>query len=93
MDESSISGLIPPRLSDKLYAMKTVSLRTLRRESTILDEAAQGEDVLVTRFGKPYIRITATGKSNSFVGAGRHLNVSKPVTSDPILASEWKEFS
>lgn len=70
--------------------MKTVSLRTLRRESAILDEAARGEEVLVTRFGKPYIRIVSAAQETSFLGAGKHLDAVGPVSPDPIPQDEWK---
>jgi prevent-host-death family protein len=70
--------------------MKTVSLRSLRRDAELLDAAAGGEEILVTRFGKPYVRIVPAGQRRSFVGAGRQLGAMKAVSSDPIPASEWK---
>ena len=70
--------------------MKTVTLRSLRRDAELLDTAAGGEEILVTRFGKPYVRIVPARQSRSFVGAGRHLGAKKAVSSEPIPASEWK---
>lgn len=70
--------------------MKTVTLRALRRDTGLLDSAAEGEDLLVTRFGKPYVRIVPAGKPRSFVGAGKHFRVKEPVSPEPIPASEWK---
>ena len=70
--------------------MKTVTLRSLRRKSDLLDAAAAGEEILVTRFGKPYVRILSAERSASFLGAGKHLGVKKPVSCDPIPRSEWK---
>jgi antitoxin (DNA-binding transcriptional repressor) of toxin-antitoxin stability system len=70
--------------------MKTVTLRRLRRESALLDSAAGGEEIMVTRFGRPYVRIVAAGEPRSFVGAGRHLGAKKAVSPRPVPASEWK---
>ena len=70
--------------------MKTVTLRSFRRDAELLDEAAGGEEVLVTRFGKPYVRILPARRPGSFVGAGRHLGAKKPVSPEPIPAAEWK---
>jgi prevent-host-death family protein len=70
--------------------MKTVTLRELRRESDILDRVASGEEILVTRFGKPYVRIVPAGRARSFIGAGVHLNMTDPVSPEPIPESEWK---
>lgn len=72
--------------------MKTVTLRRSRRESQLLDSAADGQEILVTRFGKPYVRILSC-KPNSFLGAASHLGVKTPVTSEPIPPSEWKGLS
>ena len=70
--------------------MKTVTLRTLRREARLLDSAAAGEEILVTRFGKPFVRIVPAGKPQRFLGAGKHLGLKRAVSPDPIPASEWK---
>jgi antitoxin (DNA-binding transcriptional repressor) of toxin-antitoxin stability system len=40
-------------MSDSLSDMKTVTLRALRRDASLLDAAADGEELPVTRFGKP----------------------------------------
>jgi antitoxin (DNA-binding transcriptional repressor) of toxin-antitoxin stability system len=71
--------------------MKTVTLRALRRDSTLLESVAGGEEILVTRFGKPYVRIVPAGQPRSFLGAGRHLGQKEAVSPDPIPASEWKD--
>ena len=83
-------GLPKPDLFETLSAMKTVTLRSLRRDAGLLDSAVGGEDILVTRFGKPYVRIISANQPRSFVGAGKHLGLKKPVSSDPIPKSEWK---
>jgi prevent-host-death family protein len=70
--------------------MKTVTLRSLRRDADLLDAAAEGEEILVTRFGKPYVRIISARRSRSLVGAGSHLGLKEPVSPDPIPESEWK---
>jgi prevent-host-death family protein len=70
--------------------MKTITLRALRRDASLLDAAADGEEIVVTRFGKPYIRIVPARQRRSFVGAGRHLRQHEAVSADPIPASEWK---
>lgn len=73
--------------------MKTVTLRALRRDASLLDAAAEGEDIVVTRFGKPYVRIIPAQQPRSFLGAGVHLRQKKAVSSEPIPASEWKGLS
>jgi prevent-host-death family protein len=70
--------------------MKTVTLRALRRDASLLDAAGQGEEIVVTRFGKPYVRIIPAGRPQSFLGAGMHLRQKEPVSSEAIPASEWK---
>ena len=72
--------------------MKTVTLRSLRRHSTLIDSAAEGEEILVTRFGKPYVRIVPAQQAKSFLGAGKHLGLKKAVSPDPVPASEWKDI-
>jgi antitoxin (DNA-binding transcriptional repressor) of toxin-antitoxin stability system len=82
--------LAKQELYDILSDMKTVTLRRLRREADLLDCAAGGEEIVVTRFGRPYVRIVAATQPRTFVGAGRHLGAKKPVSPQPIPASEWK---
>jgi len=53
--------------------MKTVTLRALCRDVSLLDAAAAGEDIVVTRFGKPYVRIIPAQQARSLLGAGTHL--------------------
>ena len=72
--------------------MKTVTLRALRRDASLLDEAAAGEDIVVTRFGKPYVRIVPARQPRTFLGAGEHLGQRKAVSPEPIPASEWKRL-
>jgi prevent-host-death family protein len=73
--------------------MKTVTLRSLRRDATLLDSAADGEEILVTRFGKPYVRIVPAMQPARFLGAGRRLGQKKAVSPDPIPPSEWKRLA
>jgi prevent-host-death family protein len=70
--------------------MKTVSLSQLRRDGGLLESAAAGDEVMVTRFGRPYVRIISATQPRSFVGAGRRLGAKEPVSSRPVPASEWK---
>ena len=70
--------------------MKTVTLRVLRRQAGLLDLAADGQEITVTKFGRPYVRILPARPVRSFVGRGTHLRVKKPVSSEPIPDSEWK---
>ena len=77
-------------LSDMLSDMKVVTLRALRRDASLLDRAAEGEEVVVTRFGKPYVRIVPATRSARFLGAGSHLSSRDAVTPDPVPPSEWK---
>jgi antitoxin (DNA-binding transcriptional repressor) of toxin-antitoxin stability system len=72
--------------------MKTGTLRRLRREAALLDCAADGDEIMVTSFGRPYVRILSATQPRSFVGAGRRLGAKEPVTSQPVPASEWKGF-
>jgi antitoxin (DNA-binding transcriptional repressor) of toxin-antitoxin stability system len=82
-------SLLSVEMSDRLSDMKTVTLRRLRRESRLLDSAAAGKEIVVTKFGKPYVRILPC-KPQPFLGAASHLGVKTPVTSEPIPPSEWK---
>ena len=77
-------------MSDIMSDMKTITLRSLRRDATVLDRAAEGEEILVTRFGEPYVRIIPAKQPRTFLGAGKHLNQKKPVSAKPIPSSEWK---
>jgi antitoxin (DNA-binding transcriptional repressor) of toxin-antitoxin stability system len=70
--------------------MKTVTLRSLRRDAEVLDFAACGEEILVTRFGQPYVRILPAKRPRSFLASGKHLGMKKPLSPSPIPASEWK---
>ena len=70
--------------------VKTITLRSLRRNAGLLDSAATGEELLVTRFGKPYVRILPANQPRSFIGAGTHLGMKRPVSPGPIPKSEWK---
>jgi prevent-host-death family protein len=69
---------------------KTVTLRALRRDASLLDAAAEGQEIVVTRFGKPYVRIVPAEQPRSFLGAGTHLLQKEAVSSRPIPRSEWK---
>jgi prevent-host-death family protein len=73
-----------------LSDMKTVTLHSLRRVPDLLDTAAHGEELLVTKSGKPYVRILPANRASSFLGAGKHLRLKRAVSPDPIPASEWK---
>jgi prevent-host-death family protein len=70
--------------------MKTVTLRALRRDTALLDAAANGEEILVTRFGRPYVRIVPARQPRSFLGAGKHLRLRKPVSPEPIPPAAWR---
>ena len=47
-------------------------------------DAAAGEEILVTRFGKPCVRIVPAKQPRTFLGAGKHLGQKKPVSPEPI---------
>ena len=81
--------LAKPEIYDILSDMKTVTLRRLRREADLLDWAAGGEEIIVTRFGRPYVRIVAARQPRTFVGAGQGLGARKPVSPQPVPKSEW----
>ena len=70
--------------------MKTVTLRALRRDAAVLDAAAAGEDIVVTRRGRPYVRIVSAEQPRTFLGAGAHLGATRPVSPAPIPESEWR---
>src|SRR6266571_3057728 len=76
--------------------MKTVTLRSLRRDAALLDSAAEGEEILVTRFGKPYVRIIPAKQPRSFLGAGIHLarkRLCLPIRFPPPNGKDWREIS
>ena len=77
-------------MSDIMSDMKTVTLRAIRRDAALLDAAAAGEDIIVTRRGRPYVRIVAARQSRTFLGAGAHLGAKRPVSPEPIPESEWR---
>lgn len=77
-------------MSVTLSDMKTVTLRSLLRNGDLLDSAARGEELMVTRRGQPYVRIVSAVTPASFVGAGKHLHVKEAVSSAPVPESEWK---
>src|SRR2546425_8266056 len=75
-------------VSDIMSDMKkTVTLRSLHRDAALLDIAAEGEEIVVTRFGKPYVRIIPAKQLVSWVwdASGQ----KAPVSSEPIPVSEW----
>src|SRR5258708_28979986 len=80
-------------LSDIPSDMKTVTLRSFRRDAVLLDRAAGGEELLVTRFGKPYLRILPATQPRSFLVAGQHRRMKKAVSPAPVPKSEWKDFA
>lgn len=89
--EFSIKDHLPnPHKADILSDMKTVTLRSLRRNANLLNSAAEGEELLVTRRGKPYVRIVSASQLGSFVGAGRHLGLKTLVSPTPIPKAEWQ---
>jgi antitoxin (DNA-binding transcriptional repressor) of toxin-antitoxin stability system len=57
----------------------TVSLRNFKRDPRYQRLAHQGAEVLVTKRGKPYLRLLPPARSGSFVGAAR---AGKPLTAD-----------
>jgi antitoxin (DNA-binding transcriptional repressor) of toxin-antitoxin stability system len=81
--------LTPEWMANILADMKTVTLRRLRRESRLLDSAAAGEEIVVAKFGKPYVMMLPS-QTKSFLGAASHLGVKTPVTFEPVPAFEWK---
>jgi len=68
--------------------MKNVKLRRLLRESRLLESVGGDEEIIVTQFGKPCVRVLPR-QPKSFLGAGGHLGVKMPVTAEPIPLSEW----
>jgi prevent-host-death family protein len=72
--------------------MKTITLRALRRDASLLDAVADGSEIVVTRFGKPYVRIVPAQQPRSFLGAGRHLHQRQAVPAAPIPSAEWKRL-
>ena len=63
------------------YMQMTVSLRSFKRDPRYQQLAHQGAEVLVTKRGKPYLRLLPPAKPGSFVGAGRG---GKPLTADVL---------
>jgi prevent-host-death family protein len=70
--------------------MKTVTLRAFRRDASLVDAAAEGEEIVVTRFGRPYVRVVQARQPRSLLGAGSHLRQREALPPDPIPESEWK---
>ena len=91
METLKQSGLLGLVMSNTMSDMKIVTLESLRRNAALLDAAAEGEEIVVTRKGKPYVRIVSA-KGRSFLGAGSHLASKRAVSPDPIPSSEWKNI-
>ena len=74
-----------------MAAMKlTVSLRSFKRDPRYQRLAHNGAELVVTKRGKPYLRILAPPKRGSFLGAARG---GKPLTAEilepAIPAEAW----
>ncbi len=68
----------------------TVSLRQFVRNPRHAEAAHCGEEVLVTKHGRPYLRILPPEQPRRAFGAGRHLAKGQPLAPAPVPASEWK---
>ena len=83
LTEHALSGI----LSD----MKVVSIRQFHRESRFERLAAGGEEVVVTRNGKPYYRVLPAPVTRSFLGAAQ---TGEPLTdlflAPAVQTSEWE---
>jgi len=64
--------------------------------SALLDLVAQGEDVLITRHGKPIARLVppdgASGKRDAAAAAARIRENAKAEQLGPFDWAEWKAF-
>ena len=84
------SPLTATRVSVTMSDMKTISVRTFERDPSYKARAAGGESFLVTLRGRPHFRVLPPEQPETHLGAGRHLAKGKPVSPEPIPASEWK---
>jgi len=73
------------------YMQLTVTLRDFKRDPRYQRMAHEGAEVLVTRRGKPYLRLLPPARSGTFVGAAR---AGRPLTAgilEPAIPpGAWK---
>jgi len=81
-------------MSVKLKVMKTVTLRALRREALPAQLAHSGEELLVTKHGRPYLRVLPPERPDTFLGAckaGKPL--TKAILGPAVAPEEWEALS
>ncbi|MFY9341284.1 MAG: type II toxin-antitoxin system prevent-host-death family antitoxin [Planctomycetota bacterium] len=71
--------------------MKTVSINDLKRNlSGYIEEAVQGEPIVITKHRRPWAKLSAVETSHVWQGSRYGKANIKPVLDVPLPASAWR---
>lgn len=71
--------------------MKSVSINDLKRNlSGYLEQAVQGEPIVVTRHRRPWAKLSAADTNHVWVGSRIGKVELGPVLDEPLPASAWR---